>query len=90
MVARGLADSRSQAQRLIMAGLVRVDDQIVPKPSTKFPIDANVTLASQPRYVSRGGEKLQAAFEEFNLQVEGLVCADVGASTGGFSNKKES
>ena len=86
LVEKGLAESRSQAQRLIMAGQVRVDGQVVPKPSNKAFSDAAIELISRPRFVSRGGEKLEAAFDSFNLQVKGQICADVGASTGGFTD----
>lgn len=83
---RGLAESRSQAQRLVMAGQVRADDQVVPKPSTKVPQNSRLTVDRGPLYVSRGGEKLAAAFETFDLDVNGVICADVGASTGGFTD----
>jgi 23S rRNA (cytidine1920-2'-O)/16S rRNA (cytidine1409-2'-O)-methyltransferase len=86
LVERGLADSRSQAQRLVMAGQVRVDGQVVPKPSAAVPADAQVQVDWGPRYVSRGGEKLEAALQAFDLPVAGQVCADVGASTGGFTD----
>jgi len=86
LVEKGLAESRSQAQRLIMAGQVRVNGQIVPKPSVKAFTDAIVNLESRPRFVSRGGEKLEAVFDAFNLTVDGQICADVGASTGGFTD----
>ncbi len=86
LVERGLAESRSQAQRLIMAGQVRVNDQVVNVPSRKFAFNAQITLASAPRFVSRGGEKLAAALEAFPIVIEGKICADVGASTGGFTD----
>ena len=82
LVERGLAESRSQAQRLIMAGQVRVDGQIVPKPSVRVSLEAEVAVKSGLDYVSRGGEKLAAALQAFALPVKGGVCADVGASTG--------
>lgn len=86
LVERGLVESRSQAQRLIMAGQVRVNDQVVNVPSRKFASNAQVTLETGPRFVSRGGEKLAAAIEAFQIAIEGKVCADVGASTGGFTD----
>ena len=86
LVERGLAESRAQAQRLVMAGQVRADGQVVPKPSTKVAQDAVLTIDRGPRYVSRGGEKLAAAFQAFDLDVAGQCCADVGASTGGFTD----
>ncbi len=86
LVARGLAESRSQAQRLIMAGQVRVNGQVAHKPGQPVPADADVTVARPPRFVSRGGEKLAAALDAFPIAVAGRVCADVGASTGGFTD----
>lgn len=82
----GLADTRSLAQRLVMAGQVRINGQPAVKPSQNVPDGADVTLDSGPRFVSRGGEKLAAAMETFPVNVKGLVCADVGASTGGFTD----
>jgi 23S rRNA (cytidine1920-2'-O)/16S rRNA (cytidine1409-2'-O)-methyltransferase len=86
LVERGLVESRSLAQRLVMAGQVRADGQVVDKPSSKVGGDVELDVDSGPRFVSRGGEKLQAAFEGFDLRVAGQVCADVGASTGGFTD----
>jgi 23S rRNA (cytidine1920-2'-O)/16S rRNA (cytidine1409-2'-O)-methyltransferase len=86
LVERDLVESRNQAQKLIMAGQVRVDDQIVFKPSTKVLPDAALAVDQGPRYVSRGGDKLAAALDSFQFDVKGLVCADVGTSTGGFTD----
>lgn len=86
LVDRGLAESRAQAQRLIMAGRVLVDGQVALKPSSQYWPEAAIKLLEGPRFVSRGGEKLQAALDEFQLQVAGKVCADLGASTGGFTD----
>lgn len=86
LVERGLALSRSQAQRLIMAGQVRVEGQLELKPSAGIAPDAALEIERGPRFVSRGGEKLEAALEAFTVQVSGRVCADVGASTGGFTD----
>ncbi len=83
---RGLAGSGSQAQRLIMAGLVYINGQKVDKPGTQIRSDVNVEVRETPRYVSRGGLKLEAALDYFNLAVAGTVCLDVGASTGGFTD----
>lgn len=84
---RGLAESRSLAQRLIMAGQVRVDGVVVDKPSIRFPNDVQVEVDAGPRYVSRGGEKLEAGLIAWDLLgLAGLVCVDVGASTGGFTD----
>jgi 23S rRNA (cytidine1920-2'-O)/16S rRNA (cytidine1409-2'-O)-methyltransferase len=69
-----------------MAGQVKVDDQVVFKPSTKVPSDANLLIEKGSPYVSRGGEKLEAAISVFDIDIVGRICADVGASTGGFSD----
>lgn len=82
----GLAPSRSMAQRLVMAGEVRVNGEMVHKSSTTVEQGSRVEVISGPRFVSRGGEKLDGAFNAFPLDVEGKVCADVGASTGGFTD----
>src|SRR6185295_4794398 len=86
LVERGLAESRAKAQAMIMAGQVRVADQVTLTPATAIPAESLLTVESGPRFVSRGGEKLDAALEAFGIDVTGLVCADVGASTGGFTD----
>jgi 23S rRNA (cytidine1920-2'-O)/16S rRNA (cytidine1409-2'-O)-methyltransferase len=83
---RGLAESRAKAQAVIMAGQVRVNGQVVDKASVSFAQDVTVEVDSGPRFVSRGGEKLLGALEAFGIDPSGLVCADVGASTGGFTD----
>jgi 23S rRNA (cytidine1920-2'-O)/16S rRNA (cytidine1409-2'-O)-methyltransferase len=86
LVQRGLVDSRSQAQRLVMAGQVRVNGELAHKPSSRVDGGAEIEIEQRPRFVSRGGDKLLAALEQFSISVEGRVCADVGASTGGFTD----
>jgi len=86
LVERELVDSRSLAQRIIMAGQVRVNGEILLKPSVNVDDSVTVQLDRGPRYVSRGGDKLAEALRLFNLNVNDLVCADVGASTGGFTD----
>jgi 23S rRNA (cytidine1920-2'-O)/16S rRNA (cytidine1409-2'-O)-methyltransferase len=86
LASRGLAESREIAQRLIGAGQVLVDGQPALKAGHRFPVGAALEVKSGPPFVSRGGEKLDAAFAAFGLRVEGLVCLDVGASTGGFTD----
>ena len=86
LVERGLAESRAKAQALIMAGQVRIADQVAWKPATPVDSESTVTVDTGPRFVSRGGEKLDAALEAFQLDVKDFVCADVGASTGGFTD----
>ncbi|MGQ9688783.1 MAG: TlyA family RNA methyltransferase [Desulfobaccales bacterium] len=87
LVARGLADTRAQAQALILAGRVRVDGRPVTKAGSTVSVDAalEVTVPASP-YVSRGGEKLAAALDHFGIDPAGKVCLDVGASTGGFTH----
>jgi 23S rRNA (cytidine1920-2'-O)/16S rRNA (cytidine1409-2'-O)-methyltransferase len=86
LVERGLAESRAKAQAMIMAGQVRVADQVALKVATPVDSASIVTVDSGPRFVSRGGEKLDAALEAFMIDVKDFVCADVGASTGGFTD----
>lgn len=83
----GLCESRNKALRLIEAGLVEVDGSIVKKPSYEVSENAQIKLlGSECPYVSRGGLKLSGALEAFRLDVRRLVCADVGSSTGGFTD----
>lgn len=87
LVARGLAPSRTAAQALVMAGEVRVDGQVAAKPSQAVSGDSAIEVEQPLRFVSRGGEKLEGAFAAFpEWTVEGLVCLDVGSSTGGFTD----
>jgi 23S rRNA (cytidine1920-2'-O)/16S rRNA (cytidine1409-2'-O)-methyltransferase len=87
VVDRGLAESRARAQALILAGQVIVGDQRVDKPGARVPEDAEVRLKGEALpYVSRGGLKLKAAIDHFALDVRGRTCADIGASTGGFTD----
>lgn len=78
--------SRAQAQAAIAAGLVTADAVVVPRPSTEIPIDAALQASPAHPWVSRGGVKLAAALDQSRIDVEGRVCLDVGASTGGFSD----
>lgn len=86
LVARGLAETRSQAKALIMAGRVRRGTEVLDKPGKELPQDAAVELLAPPRFVGRGAEKLEAFLEAFPLAVAGLRVLDVGASTGGFTD----
>lgn len=90
LVEQGLVDSRTKAQALIMAGTVLVNEQRVDKASDQFDPNAQIRIkgADDPaqRYVGRGGVKLEAALRLFKLDVQGLLCLDVGASTGGFTD----
>ncbi len=87
LVCRGLAESREQARRMIMAGAVRVGGHPVTKSGHRYPAESAIEVVARPRYVSRGGEKLEGAFKAFPaLCVDGLVALDVGSSTGGFTD----
>lgn len=86
LVERGLAETRSKAQAIIMAGEVTVNGQRMDKSGTLVPIDAEIELAQPLPYVSRGGYKLAAALDTFGIDVAGRICADVGACTGGFTD----
>lgn len=87
LVERGLAPSRQRARALLMAGLVLVDDTPVTKAGAKVPTDAPIRLKGRDHgYVSRGGVKLAGALDAFGVDPGGRVCADLGASTGGFTD----
>src|ERR1700680_517587 len=86
LLERGLAESREKARALILAGQVLVDGQKAAKAGHLVHDDARIELISQPRYVGRGGLKLEAALDHFSLLAAGKVCLDVGASTGGFTD----
>ena len=86
LVESDLADSRNKAAAMIMAAEVTVDGKVVDKPGTLFPDTVSIKLKEKRRYVSRGGLKLEAALRDFNIAARGKVCADVGASTGGFTD----
>lgn len=87
MVEKGLVESRNQAQRLIMAGEVLVNGELPSRPSEVFSDDVAITLKENPPFLSRGGEKLEGALQAFHLtNLEGKICADIGASTGGFTD----
>ena len=86
LVERGLAESRNRAQRLVMAGEVRVEGEMVHKPSAQVEEGVKIDIRERPPYVSRGGKKLAAAINRFRVAINGKICADVGASTGGFTD----
>lgn len=83
---RGLAESREKARAIIMAGEVTVDGVVIDKPGTRVVSLARIEVRTKPRFVSRGGEKLDAALDAFAIDAAGRTCADVGASTGGFTD----
>jgi 23S rRNA (cytidine1920-2'-O)/16S rRNA (cytidine1409-2'-O)-methyltransferase len=86
LVTRGLTESREKAKRLILAGAVRVESQLAHKPSDLVEEDVALAVGAAEKYASRGGHKLEAALDAFHLACAGLVCADLGASTGGFTD----
>ncbi|SKB04381.1 23S rRNA (cytidine1920-2'-O)/16S rRNA (cytidine1409-2'-O)-methyltransferase [Prosthecobacter debontii] len=86
LVQRGLSSSREQAKRLIMAGEVLLGEEIITKPGWLVRQDAPLRVKEMPRFVSRGGLKMEGALEHFGIDVTGWVAMDVGASTGGFTD----
>lgn len=86
LVSRNLVESRELAQRLIIAGEVLVGGHPSTKPGTKINEDAEIVIKNKPRYVSRGGLKMEGALKAFPVSAEGKVCLDIGASTGGFTD----
>jgi len=86
LVELGLVQSRQQARAALLAGDIRVDGQPVGKPGVLVPTTAAIEVLQRPAYVSRGGDKLEHALRVFGIDVNGLVCLDAGASTGGFTD----
>ncbi|MEM0898195.1 MAG: TlyA family RNA methyltransferase [Verrucomicrobiota bacterium] len=86
LVERGLCDSREQAKRLVLAGEVLLGTMVATKPATPVSEDADVRVKEKPRFVSRGGLKLEGALSAFGIDPDGKVCLDAGASTGGFTD----
>jgi 23S rRNA (cytidine1920-2'-O)/16S rRNA (cytidine1409-2'-O)-methyltransferase len=83
---RRLIRSRSRAQRMIEAGRVTVDGHVITRPGHPIDPEAEIEVLSYEQYVSRGGEKLEAALEQFRVDAKGRICLDIGASTGGFTD----
>jgi len=86
LVARGLAETRAQAKGLIMGGKVMRGTERLDKPGKEYPVDTPIEVEQPPRFVSRGGEKLDAFMKAFPMNLNGAVVLDVGASTGGFTD----
>lgn len=86
IVQRGLAASRAEAAALVLAGRARGRGKRYEKPGLRAPVDAELSIAAAPRYVSRGGEKLAAALAAWSIDPSGRDCLDIGASTGGFTD----
>ncbi len=83
---RELVDTREKARAFILEGRVEVDGRVVTKPGTRVPLGAQLAIRGSMPYVSRGGYKLAAALDAFGIRVAGKTCADIGASTGGFTD----
>lgn len=86
LVTRGLCETREQAKRLVLAGEVRSGDRMIDKPATKVPEDTPLEVKERPKFVGRGGFKIEGALKGFGISPGGLVCLDIGASTGGFTD----
>ncbi len=86
LIERGLASDAHGAQALVLSGAVLVANQRVDKPGTMIEASAELRIRQGPKYVSRGGLKLEGALRELSIEVEGLTCLDLGASTGGFTD----
>ncbi len=86
LVSRGLFPSREQAQRSIMAGEIKVGTRVAAKPSEMILPDALIEVQARPKYVGRGGLKMEGALDLFQIEVNGSVALDIGASTGGFTD----
>ena len=86
LVSRGLCESREVAKRLVMAGEVFLGTERVSKASTKVPVDGDLSVRERPKFVGRGGLKLEGALEQFGIDVTDFVCLDTGSSTGGFTD----
>tara|TARA_R110002096_G_scaffold147671_22_gene307837 strand:+ start:41666 stop:42400 length:735 start_codon:yes stop_codon:yes gene_type:complete len=86
IVQRGLCESREQAKRLVLAGEVEVEGHERLKPGSTLPDDVEIRIKERPKFVGRGGFKLEGALEQFEIDVEGKIGIDIGASTGGFTD----
>jgi 23S rRNA (cytidine1920-2'-O)/16S rRNA (cytidine1409-2'-O)-methyltransferase len=86
LVERGLFDSRERAQRAIMAGEVRVGEELIAKPAAMIDLDAQISIAESPQFVSRGAVKLSGALDFFKIDARNKIALDIGASTGGFTD----
>ncbi|MEY2439576.1 MAG: rRNA (cytidine1920-2-O)/16S rRNA (cytidine1409-2-O)-methyltransferase [Verrucomicrobiota bacterium] len=86
LVTRGLFPSREQAQRAVMAGEIKIGTRVAAKPSEPVAPDEEIIVASAPKYVGRGGLKLEGALDHFAIDVQGKIALDIGATTGGFTD----
>ncbi|MBG0765694.1 MAG: TlyA family RNA methyltransferase [Tissierellales bacterium] len=86
LVEKNLFDSREKAKRALMAGNVKIENEIIDKPGTRVSTDSNIEVLERMKFVSRGGYKLEKALVDFDVNIENKVCMDIGASTGGFTD----
>jgi 23S rRNA (cytidine1920-2'-O)/16S rRNA (cytidine1409-2'-O)-methyltransferase len=86
LVERDFFESREKAKRALMAGNVKIKNEIIDKPGTRVPYDSDIEVTQRMKYVGRGGYKLEKALEYFNINLDDKVCMDIGASTGGFTD----
>ncbi len=86
LVKKGFFESREKARRFIMAGKVMVNGSVVDKPGTRVDVESDIRLKEPPKYVSRGGYKIESAWKVLRFDVSGKVACDIGASTGGFTD----
>jgi 23S rRNA (cytidine1920-2'-O)/16S rRNA (cytidine1409-2'-O)-methyltransferase len=86
LVEKNLFDSREKAKRALMAGNVKIENEIIDKPGTRVSTDSNIEVLQRMKFVSRGGYKLEKALVDFDVNIEDKVCMDIGASTGGFTD----
>ena len=86
LLQHNLADNLDQAQRLIRAGMVRINQQPATKPGHQYPEDADIFVKEREKYVSRGGLKIEGAHKQFHFDLQNTICLDIGSSTGGFTD----
>jgi len=86
LVQRGIAEDQEKAQRMIRAGMVRVNEQLADKPGIQYPDDADIFVKQKGKYVSRGGLKIEGAHKQFGFELDGAIGLDIGSSTGGFTD----
>jgi len=86
LVDRGFFESREKAKRALMAGNIKIKEEIIDKPGTRVSLDSDIEVTERMKYVGRGGYKLEKALEFFNIDLKNKVCMDIGSSTGGFTD----
>src|SRR6056297_3715752 len=86
LVEKNHFDSREKAKRALMAGNVKIENEIIDKPGTKVDVDSQIEVLERMKYVSRGGYKLEKALKNFSIKIDDKICMDIGSSTGGFTD----